>query len=192
MEAKAVAKGVRVQPRKVRIVASHVRGKNAIQAVNTLRFHPSKGAKVLEKVIASAVANAAANHGMRPETLTISEIQVNEGPVFKRIQARAMGRANRIVKKTSHITVVVAESEIKEKVKPHGTTAKARPTFAKPKKKKAKKAKEEVVEETAAEEAVVEAAAEEAPVEEAPAEEAKAEEEDVKAEAEKGDSEDKS
>jgi large subunit ribosomal protein L22 len=200
MEARAIARAVRVQPRKVRLVAAHVRGQNAIEAVNSLRFHTSKGAKVLEKVITSAVANAAANHGITAvETLTISEIRIDEGPKQKRIQARAMGRANRIEKKTSHILVVVSESDVKDAVKPHGTESKARPTFAKPKKKASKKAKTEeatteaveaaeveetkaeetVTEDTAVEETVEEAATEES-TEEAAAEEAPAESEEDK------------
>ena len=148
MEVKATAKFVRVQPRKVRQVAREVRGKMAVRTADVLRFHPSKGARLLSKVIKSAVANAQENHGADPETLRISEIQINEGPTIKRIQARAMGRANRIEKKMSHITVVVEEGDRNKAVKPHGTKAKARPTFAAPKGKgkKSEKAQEPVVE----------------------------------------------
>jgi large subunit ribosomal protein L22 len=139
MEVRATAKFVRVQPRKVRQIAREVRGKAAVRAADTLRFHPSKGARMLAKVIKSAVANAQENHQADPDSLRISEIQVNEGPVIKRIQARAMGRANRILKKMSHITVVVEESEGRPTVKPHGTKPKPRPTFAAPKGKGKKK-----------------------------------------------------
>lgn len=173
MEVQAVAKYIKVQPRKVRIVADLVRGKSATQTVDHLRFHPSKGAFVLRKVIMSAIANAQENHGASPETLRIAVIKVDEGPIAKRIQARAMGRANRILKKTSHITVVVDDSAVTAKQKPTGTQAKPRPKFQAPKPKKGAKAKaaaseEAVTEETAAEEAME--AAEETAVEEAPVE----------------------
>jgi large subunit ribosomal protein L22 len=110
------------------LVAREVRGKSAVHSA--ARFHPSKGAKALHKVLVSAMANAAENHGLTPESLQIANISVDEGPRLKRIQARAMGRANRIIKKTSHITVVVEDVEAAEVVKAHGTKAKARPTFA--------------------------------------------------------------
>ena len=181
MEVKAVAKYVKVQPRKVRIVADEVRGANALRSANSLRFHTSKGAKELRKVLLSAIANAENNNGINAEQLRIATIMVDEGPRQKRMQARAMGRGNRIIKKTSHITVVVEDYEGDVKVRPHGTKAKARPTFAAPKKGKKSEAKAEeaaaVVEEPKAEEVVEETAAvaEEAVVEEAPVEEAAAE-----------------
>src|SRR5690349_3317606 len=81
MEVKAVAKFVRVQPRKVRQIAREVRGKAAVRTADVLRFHPGKGARVLAKVIKSAVANAQENHGADPDTLRIREIQINEGPM---------------------------------------------------------------------------------------------------------------
>ncbi|MEZ0326497.1 MAG: 50S ribosomal protein L22 [Fimbriimonas sp.] len=147
MEVRAVAKYVKVQPRKVRIVADEIRGKTAVQAAALLRYHPSKSAYQLRKVLISAVANAIENNGLDPEQLKVSIITVDEGPRQKRIQARAMGRANRILKKTSHITVVVEDFDPEAAVKPHGTKAKPRPTFAAPTKGKkgasAKKAKEE-------------------------------------------------
>ena len=152
MEVRAVAKFVRVQPRKVRQVAREVRGKPALSTAALLRFHPSKSAAILRKVIMSAVANAQENHGADPDTLRICEIQVNEGPRMKRIRPRAMGRASRILKRTSHITVVVDEQEQRPAVKPHGTKPKPRPGFDKPKaKKKTAKPKEEAAasEETA-------------------------------------------
>lgn len=152
MEARAVAKFVRVQPRKVRIIADQVRGRSAHQAANVLQFHPSKGARVLRKVIMSAVANATENNGANGDNLRIAKILVDEGPVYKRIQARAMGRANRIFKKTSHITVVVEETEPVAPIKPHGTKAKARPSLAKPVKKgKAQSKKQDDAEVKAAE-----------------------------------------
>jgi large subunit ribosomal protein L22 len=142
MEVKAIAKGVRVQPRKVRIVADEVRGKSAMQVVGLLRYHPSKGARELRKVLMSAIANAQENNNLSPESLRIATIMVDEGPRLKRIRARAMGRANRIVKKSSHITVVVEDFEGQAPVKPHGTKAKPRPTFAAPSKGKKKKTEE--------------------------------------------------
>lgn len=179
MEVKATAKYMKVQPRKVRIIADEVSGMQAAYAAHKLRHHTSKSAKLLRKVLISAMANAAENHNLEVEGLKISRIEVNEGPRQKRIQARAMGRANRILKKTSHITVVVEEDEVKPAVKPHGTKAKPRPTFAttKPAAKKATKAAkveetpvEEVVEETV--ELAVEPTVEETVIEQAaPAEE---------------------
>lgn len=168
MEVRAVAKYVRVQPRKVRLVAAEVRGKAALTGADLLRFHPSKGAFCLRKVLLSAIANAQENHGASPERLTIARITVDEGPHGKRIIARAQGRANRILKKTSHITVVVAEAEGSMAKKAEGTKPKPRPKFEAPKPKKAKKAAaaQEEAAEAPSEEAVAEVAAEE-PVAEA-------------------------
>lgn len=168
MEVRAVAKYIRVQPRKVRIVAKEVSGKPAEYSAHLLRYHKSKSAAALRKVLVSAMANARENHGIDPENLRIANIMVDEGPHMKRMIARAMGRGNRIVKKTSHITVVVEEFEAQGAVKAHGTKAKPRPTFAAPKAKgKAKKAEAAPVAEEVAEAAVAEeSVAEEAPVEE--------------------------
>ncbi|MEA2553323.1 MAG: large subunit ribosomal protein [Fimbriimonadaceae bacterium] len=158
MEVRAVTKYVRVQPRKVRIVADEVRGKAALYTVNQLRYHPSKAAFHLRKTLISAIHNAVNNHGLPLEELRIAKITIDEGPRAKRIEQRAMGRAYRILKKTSHITVVVDQAEATGEIKPHGTKAKARPTFAAPKKRGgAKKAK-------ADETATVAAAAEETSV----------------------------
>jgi len=132
MEVRATAKYVRVQPRKVRIIADEVRGTNAIHTAGLLRYHTSKGAKALRKVLISAMANAQENHGLSPEQLQIATIFVDEGPRLKRMQARAMGRGNRIIKKTSHITVVVQDVEVAKVVKPHGTKPKPRPTLSGP------------------------------------------------------------
>lgn len=136
MEVRAVAKFIRVQPRKVRIIADQIRGVDVHKASGLLRYHTSKGAKVLYKVLASAVANAAENHNLAPENLRIATIMVDDGPKLKRITARSMGRANRIEKKMSHVTVVVEEFEPALAIKPHGTKAKPRPQFAAPKKGK--------------------------------------------------------
>jgi len=136
MEVKAVAKYMKVQPRKVRIIADEIRGKSAMHAAALLRYHTSKGAKYLRKVLINAMANAQENNSLSAESLVIHSITVDEGPRLKRMKARAMGRGNRIIKKTSHITVVVEDQEAKPVVKPHGTKAKARPTFATGKGKK--------------------------------------------------------
>lgn len=155
----------------MRIIADECRGKTADYASSLLRFHPSKSATILRKVLESAIANAAENHGVSREELKISTIMVDEGPRLKRITQRSMGRANRIIKKMSHITVILEDFEAKPAIKPHGTKAKPRPTFAAPAKKgkkpaaKAEKA-EEVVNEEVVEEVVSEApVAEAAPVE---------------------------
>lgn len=167
---KAVGRYVRVQPRKVRIVADKVRGAPALRTATVLQFHPSKAAKALRKVLVSAIANAENNLGLSAENLKIAQITVDEGPRLKRIQPRAMGRAFRILKKTSHITVVVEEAEVGRVKKGKATKAKPRPTFAEPKKGKAKPksvaaAQEPEVEEvvTTPKEPVAEAAVPEAP-----------------------------
>lgn len=172
MEVKATSKFVRVQPRKVRIVADELRGKPAAHSAALLRYHPSKSARMLRKVLVSAMANAQENHGLSPETLRIASIVVDAGPRIKRIQARAMGRAYRIEKKMSHITVVVEDYEGEPRIKPHGTQAKKRPSFAGMAKAaaKKKKAEEPTPEEAPAAVAPVEEAVAEAPVEEAAAE----------------------
>lgn len=160
MEVRAIAKFVRVQPRKVRLVANEVKGKPAVMSAHVLGFHPSKGAFALRKVLVSAMANAAENHGISAENLRIAEIRVDEGPRLKRIEQRAMGRGNRIQKRMSHITVVVEDYDPAAPVKPHGTKAKARPKFEAPKRGKKAEAKAAApAEEAKAEEAVVEEAA---------------------------------
>lgn len=136
MEVRAIAKYVKVQPRKVRIIADEVRGTAAVHTAGLLRYHRSKGAQALRKVLISAMANAAENHGVAPDQLRIATIMVDEGPRQKRIQARAMGRGNRILKKTSHITVVVSDDLVVNNVKPHGTKPKPRPTFGAPARRK--------------------------------------------------------
>jgi large subunit ribosomal protein L22 len=111
MEARAIARYVRVSPRKARLVVDEIRGKDAGEAATILRFTPKGAAEIVGKVLASAVANAEHNLKVKPETLFVSEAYVNEGPTLKRIRPRAMGRAFRIRKRTSHITVVVKQRE---------------------------------------------------------------------------------
>jgi large subunit ribosomal protein L22 len=110
LEARAVAKYVRTAPRKVRLVADIVRGKKVEEALHILAFTPKSGAKVVTKVIKSAVANAVQKKGIDVDTLFVKRIMVDGGPSLKRIRPRPMGRANRILKRTSHITVVLEES----------------------------------------------------------------------------------
>jgi large subunit ribosomal protein L22 len=102
---RAKAKYVRIAPRKARLVADEVRGKSYPEAVSILRFTNKKGAKVIGDVIESAAANAEHNMDTDPEELFVREIRVDEGPTIKRYQARAMGRATMIRKRTSHIAV---------------------------------------------------------------------------------------
>ena len=109
MEAKAVAKYVRISPRKVKPVTDLVRGKDINEALAILKFTPNKGAKALEKVVKSAVANAENNFDMAIEKLYVSEVYANQGPTMKRWKAGSMGRASTILKRTSHIGVTLKE-----------------------------------------------------------------------------------
>ncbi len=109
MEAKARARFIRISPQKARLVADTIRGKNVDEAITTLRFMPKKGARILRKVVESAVANASQNEAIDVDTLYVKTIFVDGGPMLKRIRPRAMGRASRILKRTSHITVVLDE-----------------------------------------------------------------------------------
>lgn len=109
MEAKAIVRYVRVNPRKTRQVINEVRGKDVAEALAILRFTRRKAADVLSKVISSAAANAENNFDMDMESLYIAEAYVDGGPVLKRFRARAQGRAFPILKRTSHITVIVKE-----------------------------------------------------------------------------------
>ena len=108
MEAKAIARYVRVSPRKARIVVDQVRGKDVIAAQEILAFNERAISEVVAKVVNSAAANAQDRFGLRPESLVIKAAYVDEGPTLKRIRPRAKGSASRINKRTSHITVVVA------------------------------------------------------------------------------------
>jgi large subunit ribosomal protein L22 len=109
METRAVAKYVRIAPRKVRRIVDLVRGKYVDEALALLKFLPNRAAKHVSKVVASAAANAENNFSMERGSLKVSAAMVDQGPSLKRIKPRAMGRAWRILKRTSHITVVVAE-----------------------------------------------------------------------------------
>jgi len=111
MEAKAVARYVRVSPRKARLLVDLIRGKSVADAQAILKFSPQAAAEIVEKVLNSAVANAERNLHVKAEDLFVGSTFVDEGPTLKRIQPRAMGRAFRINKRTSHITVVVKQRE---------------------------------------------------------------------------------
>lgn len=111
MEATATAKFVRMGPRKVRFVLDTVRGKYAPEALAQLQFTPNHAAVEIAKVIKSACANAANNFGMNGDHLKIVKCYVDGGPTLKRVHPRAQGRAYRILKRTSHITVIVGEVE---------------------------------------------------------------------------------
>ncbi|HIE12548.1 MAG TPA: 50S ribosomal protein L22 [Desulfotomaculum sp.] len=108
-EAKATAKYLRIAPRKARQVVDLIRGKEIGEALNLLRFTPQKAAKLVEKVVRSAVANAEHNQDMVADELVILNAYVDQGPTLKRYRARAYGRANIIRRRMSHITVVVGE-----------------------------------------------------------------------------------
>ncbi|MGQ9660120.1 MAG: 50S ribosomal protein L22 [Thermochromatium sp.] len=110
MYAVATHRYARISAQKARLVADLIRGKPVEEALNTLSFTPKKGAAIIKKVLESAIANAEHNEGADIDDLKVAAIQVNEGPTMKRIMPRAKGRANRIKKRTSHITLTVAEA----------------------------------------------------------------------------------
>lgn len=108
-EARAVARYVRISARKVRLVVDLIRGKRVGEALAILRHTPKAASPVVEKVLNSAIANATHNYNMNPNNLYVSKIYVDEGPTLKRFTPRSRGMANRINKRTSHITVVVSD-----------------------------------------------------------------------------------
>lgn len=109
MEAKAVAKYIRIAPRKVRIVADLIRGKSIGEAFAILQHTPKVASEVIEKVLKSAVANAEHNFDMNVDTLYVSTVFVDQGPTMKRIHPRSRGQAFKILKRSSHVTVMVKE-----------------------------------------------------------------------------------
>lgn len=111
MQAKAVAKSVRIAPRKVRLVIDLIRGKNIGEAIAILNLTQRGASPVVEKVLKSAVANAEHNYEMDTDNLIVSEVFVGEGATMKRFRPRAQGRASKINKRTSHITLVVSEKK---------------------------------------------------------------------------------
>lgn len=123
-QAQATAKFISCPPRKARLVIDAVRGKYAVDALAFLRFIPNRAAVYITKVLSSAVANAANNHGLDPNNLKVVEARVDEGPRMKRVQPRAQGRAYRILKRMCHIMIIVEEVEPKP-VKPRKPKAAA-------------------------------------------------------------------
>lgn len=152
MEVRAVGKRLRVPPRKARLVANEVKGKHAIVALAELRYHPSKGARLIRKVLRSAVGNAVENHNLEPDSLIVRNILVDEGWRLKRLKARAQGRGNIILRRTSHITVVL-EAGPPFEIPRSNAKPKPRPKFESPKtaRKKAKTEESVVLEEAQAE-----------------------------------------
>jgi large subunit ribosomal protein L22 len=110
MEVKAVTRYVRIAPRKARLVTELIKGKPVEEALTILRFVPKKAARLVDKTLRSAVANAEQNPNIDVDTLYIKRIFVDGGPTMKRWRARAMGRANKIIKRSSHITVILDEA----------------------------------------------------------------------------------
>ena len=109
MEVRAVAKDIPIAPRKVRLVVDAVRGRKVSEALTMLRFMPQNAAKDVYKVVKSAAANAENNFNLDADTLWIHRIYADDGRTFKRIWRRNMGRANRVLKRSSHITVIVED-----------------------------------------------------------------------------------
>ena len=110
MEVKATAKYMRISAQKVRRIVDAIKGKPAEAGLNALKFMPQKYAGMVHKILRSAIANADQNAELDVDSLVIKNIIVDEGPTLKRFRARARGRGSRILKRTSHITVIVAEA----------------------------------------------------------------------------------
>lgn len=109
MQVSATLRHARISPQKCRLVADAVRGAPVGKALQVLTFMPKKGAKIVKKVLESAVANAEHNHGADIDELKVARIEVNEAPTLRRYAARAKGRGTRLTKRNSHITVQVAD-----------------------------------------------------------------------------------
>jgi large subunit ribosomal protein L22 len=117
-EVRASAQYLRITPRKARLVVDHIRGRTVPEARTVLAFTPRAAAREIEKVLASAVANAEANHGLIGDELVVSAAYVDEGPVIKRWRARARGRVARIKKRTCHVTLRLEPLETDEGARP--------------------------------------------------------------------------
>ena len=111
MKTQASARYIRVPASKARLVLAHIRGKSVGEALATLQFAEKAAARLIEKVLRSAIANAEHNHQLAADTLFVSKAFVDEGPTLKRFRPRALGRAYRVRKRTSHITVIVDSRE---------------------------------------------------------------------------------
>ncbi len=109
METSAILRSIRISPQKARLVADQVRSLSVSRALDILTFSPKKGAGLIKKLLNSAIANADHNNNADVDALKITRIFVDEGPTFKRMSPRAKGRGNRILKRTSHITVTVSD-----------------------------------------------------------------------------------
>lgn len=110
METQAIARYIRMSPRKVRYLADLVRGKKVGEALDVLAFTPRRASQVISRLLKSAIANAGQNESIDVDTLYIKKIFVDGGPMLKRYRPRPMGRATRVRKRSSHITVVLEES----------------------------------------------------------------------------------
>ncbi len=137
MKVEATAKAVRISSRKARLVIDQVRGMSVVQAESVLKFMNKKAAEIVLRVLQSAAANAQHNHNLAKKDLKISEITANEGFTIKRYRPRAFGRASQIRKRTSHIRVVVEETEEAKQAK--AAKAKAKKATKKSPKKSPKK-----------------------------------------------------
>ena len=111
MESHAIARYQRVSPRKARLVAHNVQGLGVEDAMNILRFTPNKPAGIIYRVMKSALANATQSGGVDVDAMIVKEVMVNEGPMWKRFMPRAQGRATKIRKRKSHITVILSEGK---------------------------------------------------------------------------------
>lgn len=111
MEVRAISKYVRISPQKVRMLVDTLKGESAEEALSKLKFMPQKAAGILRKIVQSAVANAEQNADIDVDDLIIRNIIADQGPTLKRFRARARGRGTRILKRTSHITVILAEQQ---------------------------------------------------------------------------------
>ena len=112
MEVKAVARYVRISPQKVRNMAGAIKGKPVEKALATIKYMPQKAAGIVEKVLRSAIANADQIADVDIDDLIVGNVIVDNGPMFKRFRARARGRGTRILKRTSHVTVVLTEASL--------------------------------------------------------------------------------
>lgn len=113
MEVRATQRYVRISPLKVRMIVDAIKGKSAETAINALKFMPMKSAGIVEKIVRSAIANADQNTSMDVDQLVVRNLIVDQGPSLKRFKARARGRGARILKRTAHITVVLAEASVR-------------------------------------------------------------------------------
>lgn len=151
MHASAILRFVRVSPQKGRLVADQIRGLSVERALEILQFSPKKAAKPLKKVLESAIANAEHNQGADIDALKVQAVLIDAGAMLKRFHARAKGRGARILKRTSHITVIVsdakkaaadAKQETKETAKKEANKKEAKETSKSPNKKETKKSKQ--------------------------------------------------